>query len=211
MPLASCTLTIWRRAEPWSELAFDWWGPSMSKLSPRQPQDQTTDASLAPRGARLSFETRCLKLSGNVAVQLIRDAIGGGGEIWVKGSGQSMFPTIRNADPVLLSPLRRPPRRGDIVLVPLGPRLMLHRVVSVGDGRITTRGDARVASDLPIPVERVLARAVAVRRDASVSALVPTLRFGIGPLARYLLATARRHASIARRRLWDRRPAVKNG
>ena len=150
-------------------------------------------AASSAHGKRLA--TRCLRLSGSVAGQLIRDAIAGGGEMWVKGSGQSMFPTIRNADAVLLSPMRRLARRGDIVLLPLGPGLVLHRVVEATRDQLVTRGDARPSNDLPTHPDRVIARAVAVRRDGEVRALVPTLRFGLLPLARLAIQSTRRRVN----------------
>lgn len=166
------------------------------------PLDSSSESSSHTASGR--FATRSLRLSARLASQLIQDALAEGGEIWVKGSGQSMFPTIRNADDVLLSPLRRGVRRGDIVLVPLGPGLMLHRVVTVAPNRIITRGDARTADDLPIAPDEVRAHAVAVRRDSRVSALVPTLRFGAPPFLRYVVEIARRSArsvrSLRRRR-----------
>jgi hypothetical protein len=135
---------------------------------------------------------RSLQLTAPEASQLIRDAVAAGGELWVSGSGQSMHPTVRHADPVLLAPLRGPVRRGDVVLVPLGPRLMLHRVVRVDRDAVITRGDARPRADAPIPRAAVIARAVAVRRDALVTPLTLTTRFGFASLVRFLFEGARR-------------------
>lgn len=110
-----------------------------------------------------------------------------------------MFPTIRNADAVLLAPLQRAVRRGDIVLVPLGPGLMLHRVVTVTSEKIITRGDARLTNDRPRATADVIARALAVRDGARVTALVPTIRFGVMPLLRFGTQTARRRIVLMRR------------
>lgn len=109
-----------------------------------------------------------------------------------------MQPTVRHADLVLLAPLGRPVRRTDVVLVPLGPRLMLHRVVRVDGDIVLTRGDARHRDDAPIARDAVIARAVAVRRDALVTPLALTTRFGPAALLRFLVEEARRRARILR-------------
>lgn len=147
---------------------------------------------------------RSLQLSAPDAAQLIRDAVRAGGELWVTGSGQSMQPTVRHADLVLVAPLRREPRRGDIVLVPLGPRLMLHRIALVDNERVVTRGDARERDDAPVGRGEIVARAIAVRRDRVVTPLGPTLRFGASGLVRYLIADAKRSARRARAMLRKR-------
>lgn len=174
---------------------------SRSSVTSERPVESCTEAVVSsPAAARLA--SRSLRLPATLGARLIREAIASGGEIWVMASGQSMFPTIHNADDVLLSPMRRGVRRGDVVLVPLGPRLMLHRVVSTAPSSITTRGDARAADDRPMAPEDVLARAIAVRRQARVSTLVPTLRFGVAPLLRFVLEGARRRVN----RAWRSRP-----
>lgn len=115
-----------------------------------------------------------------------------------------MHPTIRHADPVLVVPLGSEVRRGQVVLVPLGPRLMLHRVVDVQGDIVLTRGDARQRNDAPIAREDVVARAVAVRQQRSVITLVPTLRFGLAPLVRFLLSETYRRGRLVRATLGRR-------
>src|SRR4051812_7241980 len=137
---------------------------------------------------------RSLQLSAPEAAQLIRDAVRAGGELWVTGSGQSMHPTVRHADLVLVGPLQGRVRRGDVVLVPLGPRLMLHRVAHLDRDRVVTRGDARERNDAPVASSEIVARAIAVRRHQVVTALCLTTRFGSAALVRYLVDDARRRA-----------------
>jgi hypothetical protein len=111
-----------------------------------------------------------------------------------------MHPTVRHADHVLLSPLPRPARRGDVVLVPLGPGLMLHRVVRADDAGVVTRGDARQVNDVPVSQDQILARAVAIRRRDVVTPLVLTTRFGARPLLRFLFRATRRRIRLLRAR-----------
>lgn len=150
------------------------------------------------RDALATLPKRSLSLSGPQMRRLIREALDAGGEIWVTGSGQSMQPTIQHADFVLLSPVPRGARPGDVVLVPLGPGLMLHRVVHVSAAGVTTRGDARQKNDAPTANCDVLARAVAVRRGAVVTPLFLTTRFGYTALLRFLLRDVGRRARLVR-------------
>lgn len=153
------------------------------------------------RGASGAMPRRSLSLSAPEISRLIREAVQAGGEMWVTGSGQSMHPTVRHADFVLLSPLSRGPRRGDIVLVPLGPGLMLHRVARADRSGVVTRGDARQMNDVPVSHDQVLARAVAIRRRGVVTPLVLTTRFGVAPLLRFLSRATRRRLRLVRARV----------
>jgi hypothetical protein len=118
-----------------------------------------------------------------------------------------MYPTIRPGDRVLLSPVRAALVRGDVVIVPLGRSVLLHRVVSLTNGSALTMGDACKMPDRPIDVDSVFARAVAIRRETAVTALTPTLRFGVWALCRFAMSEVRRRAAAARGRLgaWRRK------
>ena len=153
------------------------------------------------RGTAGSMPRRSLSLSAPQISRLIREAVQAGGEIWVTGSGQSMHPTVRHADLVLLSPMPRSAKRGDVVLVPHGPGLMLHRVVRVDDAVVVTRGDAREMNDVPVAHNQILARGVAVRRRDVVTPLFLTTRFGVAPLLRFLFRATRRRFRLVRRKL----------
>ena len=107
------------------------------------------------------------------------------GEIWVTGVGDSMAPTIREGDRVLLVPVG-PLRRGDVVLGDFGRSLVLHRVLTLlPDGSILTIGDAHSDPERLARVH-VLGRAVVVERraDGRRVALDPTLRHGYAAFAR---------------------------
>jgi len=154
---------------------------------------RTTSASPAA-ATHAVLPKRSLQLSAPEAARLIRDAVRAGGELWVAGSGQSMHPTVRHADLVLVAPVRREVQRGDVVLVPLGPRLMLHRVALLEGDRVITRGDARDRNDRPVPKKEIVALAIAVRRDDVVTPLGLTMRFGAAALGRYIMGEAKRRA-----------------
>ena len=154
---------------------------------------------------------RSVLLSAPEASQLIREVVRAGGELWVSGSGQSMHPTVRHADQVLVVPLDRPARRWDVVLVPYGPRLMLHRVVHVAGEALYTRGDARSHNDPAVLSRDVVGRAVAVKRAERVTPLILTSRFGMAGLVRFVLWEAKRRARFVRATLRARAQSRQDG
>jgi hypothetical protein len=102
-----------------------------------------------------------LALGPEGAFALIRETLELGRELWLEAAGASMYPSVRSGSRVLLAPRRRRPRRGDIVLVRRGERLILHRVVRVRGGQVITQGDACRAADPAIPLSNAVGRAVA--------------------------------------------------
>lgn len=127
--------------------------------------------SLSPSGAKV--------LSSQGLIDLVRGVVTEGGSVWIQVTGISMSPIVREGDSVLLTPLEREPRRGDVLFVDTGGRPLMHRLRRIAFGRIVTRGDASLADDVPVPLTAAVARAVAVRRGTTTVALVPTLRFGV--------------------------------
>lgn len=81
-------------------------------------------------------------------------------------SGDSMRPLIRrNRDAVTILPLRRPVRRGDIVLIAdENGRYVVHRIWKHQNGRIQTIGDHCIAPDSPITPDNVWGLVIRVQR-----------------------------------------------
>lgn len=159
--------------------------------------------------ARAEFERTALRLPPDEVLQFLQDTVGAKGELWIPVSGNSMLPTIRPGDRVLLAPTRRRLARGDVVIVALGTKVILHRVVSLVNHVVVTRGDSCEAGDPPIEADRVFARAVAVRHDRVLTTLTPTLRFGVAALCRFFISEGRRRGGRLRRRVlrhWEVRP-----
>jgi hypothetical protein len=155
------------------------------------------------------FERTALRLPPDEVLQFLQDTVGAKGELWIPVSGNSMLPTIRPGDRVLLTPTRRRLARGDVVIVALGTKVILHRVVSLVNQVVVTRGDSCQVGDPPIEADRVFARAVAVRHDRVLTTLTPTLRFGVAALCRFFISEARRRGGRLHRRLqrhWESRP-----
>lgn len=95
---------------------------------------------------------------------VIADLLGKGHAVQFQARGDSMDPLIRDRDYLHVEPCTEV-RTGDIVLV-LAPRgLTAHRVISLRDGVVVTRGDNAPAADDAVPREKVLGKVTAVIRD----------------------------------------------
>ena len=116
-------------------------------------------------------------------------------------TGNSMLPFLRHRlDSVILMPLSRPARRGDILFYLRAPGVpILHRVCSVRpDGILMLCGDAQVGLE-PVSPDCVLARAVAINRsgrkircDAPLFRLAGAIWLILRPLRPYILAVLRK-------------------
>ena len=103
-----------------------------------------------------------------------------------------MVPTIRPGERVLLEPLSRGLRKGDIVAVRADRCILVHRVVECGTDTIRTRGDASPSVDAPSSRSNILGVATAVLRKGRVVALTRTLRHGFPAFALGELSGLRR-------------------
>ena len=127
--------------------------------------------------------------------QLVEGVLATGMPVWVRGGGWSMHPTIRPRERVLLEPLRRGPKAGDIIAVRVGRSILVHRLIRQVDGLFYTRGDGSNCTDKPAAATRILAVATAVERNGRIVALCPTLGHGARALAFYAYYTTRRTLS----------------
>jgi len=78
-----------------------------------------------------------------------------------------MEPALRDGEPVVVDLCDgRAARVGDVVLVlDREGRTVLHRVVARDAATLTTRGDAQLSDDVPVPHARILGRARVPRRN----------------------------------------------
>jgi len=86
------------------------------------------------------------------------------GDLEVVARGISMRPALRAGDRVRLA--QRAPRRGDVALVALADRVVLHRLVGRRGRHWRVRGDAHPRCDGWVEPERILAVATGFRRGA---------------------------------------------
>jgi peptidase S24-like protein len=145
---------------------------------------------------RLAAETARLparSLPADGLIDLVRTVAGAGGSVWIRVTGISMNPMIREGDSVLLTALAGLPRRGDVVFVDAAGTPLLHRVHRAVNGFVVTRGDAALIDDVPVVPSACVAHAVLVRRGAVTMALAPTARFGLKPLLWLAAWRLRRH------------------
>lgn len=156
-----------------------------ARLRPAHPGDASCSATVG-QGVMPTFELRPV-----IVPTVLREVIAERGSIWVRAVGQSMRPTIHDDDRVLLSRISEVCRPGDVVAVDRGEFLVLHRVIAVRDGLVRTRGDACLSDDAAVPLERVVARALAMQRGERVTALRYTLRFRGVALLRLLRSRGR--------------------
>ncbi len=83
---------------------------------------------------------------------------------WRRVVGNSMAPALKEGDFILVRPAPHP-ALGDIVVAPCGGQSRVHRVVRrLADGRVVTKGDARIEIDPPLPAADISGRVVAVVR-----------------------------------------------
>lgn len=171
-------------------------------LLPSSPAKADSPAAGSSAGTRPAPAA----LSATGLLDAARSVTAAGGELALTLSGESMAPTLRPGDTLLLGAPPPRPRRGDIVLVALGPaRPALHRVERVfaaeEGGAVQTRGDNCVVADPPAAWASVVARVVASQRAGVWTAHVATLRFGSAAAARGVALRFRARAAQLRRRL----------
>jgi hypothetical protein len=108
--------------------------------------------------------------------------------LWLRADGTSMGATIVAGSEVRIGPYRRPPRPAEIwAFCSSNGDVVVHRYRGRRpDGRFEFRGDAQEHTDEPVPVERLVGRAVAVRSDSHHRAL------GWSERARWLAARGMR-------------------
>ena len=105
-------------------------------------------------------------------IGVLLDGLARGFSVSFVAEGDSMWPTIRSGDRLTAVPVNPSEvRPGEIVLVLSGhthPRLLAHRVVTIrqagSEPTIEVRGDAKRGPDVPVTLDRVVARVVAVER-----------------------------------------------
>lgn len=127
-----------------------------------------------------------------VAALLRRRAVDG--PLWIDTRGDSMGPRYAGVRRVLVDPLPRRPRLGEVwVFCARDATRLAHRYLRRTDGRYQFRGDAHDRPDEPVPVEWLVGRAAGGqdeegrlvefrRRDA----LAPLLRAAAQALRRRL-------------------------
>jgi hypothetical protein len=130
---------------------------------------------------------------------LARAHLAAGRTLTLDAQGHSMWPLIQHGDRVIVHPLTSTPALGDIVLIDLEGRLVLHRVVALDP--LTTKGDAVARPDPALASASILGRlAIGV---PGFHRAVAVLSHRAGPALAFALQRLRRAsvcaAEVARR------------
>ena len=126
---------------------------------------------------------------------LVDELLREGKEVVITPKGNSMLPFIRNGrDEVVLTRLTRPAEIGDILLVKLGTRFVMHRVFEAEGEKITLMGDGNIAGKEHCVFSDVIGMVTEIRKRGGrvikpgKGRLWRTLR----PFRRYILAIYKR-------------------
>lgn len=88
------------------------------------------------------------------------------GRLRLQVTGWSMFPAIHPMDTLhIVAADSETILRGDVVLVERTRRLFVHRVISVSDSNIVTRGDAMAHADPITDRSNLMGRVISISRD----------------------------------------------
>lgn len=110
--------------------------------------------------------------------EVLADLLRDGYSARFAAAGDSMYPTIRSGEHLHVT--RAAPeslRRGDVVLTRAARGLTAHRIVTIADGQVITRGDAMLRRDAPVALHAVVARVTAVERDGIARPIAPAPLF----------------------------------
>ena len=131
----------------------------------------------------------------DILFEAIGELISEGREVIITPKGNSMLPFIRNGrDSVLLKSLDRPAEIGDILLVKVGDRFIMHRVYAVEWPGITLMGDGNVRGKEHCTADDVIGIVTEIHKDGG-KVVVPgkgRLWRLIRPFRRFILAIYKR-------------------
>lgn len=117
-----------------------------------------------------------------------------GREVEMRPKGNSMLPFIRQEKDNVVLKKKDNVEKGDIVLVDLGGRYVLHRIIAEDGERLTLMGDGNIRGTESCTKDNVLGTVVKIVRPGgkSVTPSKGKLWKALLPVRRYLLAFYRR-------------------
>lgn len=117
-----------------------------------------------------------------------------GREVEMRPKGNSMLPFIRQEKDSVVLKKKDNVEKGDIVLVDLGGRYVLHRIIAEDGERLTLMGDGNIRGTESCTKDNVLGTVVKIVRPGgkSVTPSKGKLWKALLPVRRYLLAFYRR-------------------
>ena len=127
-----------------------------------------------------------------MAVRMLLDE---GREVLFTPKGDSMLPFIKNGrDSVVLASLSRPLEVGNIILVKIGPKYIMHRIFALDGDRITLMGDGNIIGKEYCTSNDVIGIVTEIHKENGKVVKPGKGRFwrAIRPLRRYVLAFYKR-------------------
>ncbi|MBP5487512.1 MAG: S24/S26 family peptidase [Bacteroidales bacterium] len=127
-----------------------------------------------------------------MAVRMLLDE---GREVLFTPKGDSMLPFIKNGrDSVVLASLSRPLEVGDIILVKIGPKYIMHRIFALDGDRVTLMGDGNIIGKEFCTSSDVIGIVTEIHKENGKVVKPGKGRFwrSIRPLRRYILAFYKR-------------------
>ena len=100
-----------------------------------------------------------------ITLELLRQQLAGGGTARLRVSSNSMAPSIKAGDEVIVEAAKPAELRiGDVVVLNANGGLLMHRLLARQGKRLVTRGDSMAAPDRPWTPEQLLGRVRTVLR-----------------------------------------------
>lgn len=102
--------------------------------------------------------------NSDVVASLIKEAAELGQSPSLTVISNSMFPLLKKGDCVVLTAIKfETLKKGDIITLWNGDALLTHRIVSIGNGNIQTRGDQNLSNDPKLPGQIILGKVVKIK------------------------------------------------
>jgi len=160
-------------------------------------QDAASGSATQRPGACRPAAPRSRGLHREMFRRVVRELLRQGRSVRFRAKGNSMYPTIRDGEAIVVEPITPSSvRPGDIVLYQTSHGLFAHRVVSIGDGlAFRLRGDASGSHDEPVRPEQVLGKVSSVekqRRCVDLTSATIALRAWVHRVVRASKASIRR-------------------
>lgn len=111
-------------------------------------------------------------------LRVITETVNAGQNVRFSGTGTSMMPTINpETDTVILSPITRPLKTGDICLYTReNDKAVTHRIYRIKNNRYDMMGDNQFWLERGVPRERIIAVAVKIIRNGEEISLDKSLQ-----------------------------------
>jgi hypothetical protein len=134
------------------------------------------------------------------AIEMLKDMLREGRPVRVAVKGRSMLPLLRPGDVAELEFLDGPPKKGDVLAVRMGSRLIVHRVARVegppDSWKAFLRGDGHTAEHGPHGEADVIGKLARVRRGGR---WIGCIRWSLSDKISRTLSLARKARSAAGR------------